>query len=96
MEYKNPNVASEMAQILKNVHEKYVPCFKTGTKRTVLSAVPLHGDQLFEGRGRNVQWTFRDGESQYDRLEGVTTEHADWHAKVTLCKVCRHTENGTL
>ncbi|XP_073236449.1 uncharacterized protein [Porites lutea] len=86
MEFKNPNVAADMSQILKSFHQKYVPCVQDGNNRTVLSAVPLHGDQLLEERARNVQWTFRDGESQYDRLEGLTTEHADWHAKVTLYK----------
>ena len=30
----------------------------------------------------------RDGESNYDRLEGVPPDQADWHAKVTLYKVC--------
>ena len=79
MEFKNPNVAADMSQILKSFHQKYVPCVQDGNNRTVLSAVPLHGDQLLEERARNVQWTFRDEESQYDRLEGLTTEHADWH-----------------
>ena len=45
------------------------------------------GDQLFEERGRNVQWAFGDGANQYDRLEGLRTEFADWHAKFTLYKV---------
>ena len=63
------------------------PAFQDANNRTVLSAVPLHGDQLLEERARNVHWTFRDGESQYDTLEGLTTEHADWHPKVTLYKV---------
>ena len=44
------------------------PAFQDGNNRTVLAAVPLHGDQLLEERARNVQWTLRDGESQYDRL----------------------------
>ena len=82
MEFKNPNVAADMSQILKSFHQKCVPCVQDGNNRTVLSAVPLHGDQLLEERARNVQWTFRDGESQYDRLEGMTTEDADWQAKV--------------
>ena len=47
----------------------------------------MFGDQLFEERGRNFQWTFRDGDDPYDGLEGLCTEHADWHAKVTLYKV---------
>ena len=63
------------------------PAFQDGNNRTVLAAVPLHGDQLLEERARNVQRTLRDGESQYDRLEGLTTERADWHAKVILYRV---------
>jgi len=83
MEFSKPNVAAEMAQILKHYQEKYVPCFSG----EVVAKVPVHGDQLFEERGRNVQWTFRDGEDPYHRLEGLSTEHADWHAKVTMYKV---------
>ena len=63
------------------------PAFPDVNNRTVLAAVPLHGDQLLEERARNVQRTLRDGESQYDRLEGLTTERADWHAKVILYRV---------
>ena len=85
MEFKNPKVVADMSQILKSFHQEFVPC--VSNNRTVLAAVPLHGDQLLEERGRNVQWTLRDGGSQYDRLEGLTTERADWHAKVTLYRV---------
>ena len=63
MEFFNPNVAAEMVQLLKkNYQEKYVPCF--GAK--VLSKVLVHGDQSFEERGRNIQWTFRDREDPYE------------------------------
>jgi hypothetical protein len=57
MEFSNPNVAAEMAQILKHYQDKYVPCFTFADKHTVLGHVPVHGDQLFEERARNVQWT---------------------------------------
>jgi hypothetical protein len=87
MEFHNPNVAAEMAQILKSYQANYVPCLNWDDEQIFLSTVPVHGDQLFEERGRNVKWTFRDGESEYDRLEGLLSEHADWHAKVTLYKV---------
>ena len=29
----------------------------------------------------------RDGVDEYERLEGIDTEFADWHAKYTLYKV---------
>ena len=45
------------------------------------------GDALTEERARNVQWTFKDGDNAFDRLEGLETSHADWHAKVNLYEV---------
>lgn len=88
MEFHNPNVAAEMVEVLKDYQSRYVPCFTKENKKEVVATVPVHGDQLFEERARNVGWAMRDGESNYDRLEGVPPEHADWHAKVTLYKVC--------
>ena len=88
MEIHNPNVAAEMVEILKDYQSRYVPCFTKENKKEVVATVPVHGDQLFEERARNVEWAMRDGESNYDRLKGVPPEHADWHAKVTLYKVC--------
>ena len=90
MEFFNPNVAGDMAQILKDYESKYVPCFVSDNKKEVVATVPIHGDQLFEERARNVEWTFREGQSSFDRLEGVPPEHADWHAKVTLYKLCNY------
>lgn len=79
----NANVSGEMAQLMVSNQEKYVP----QCAEEIISPVPMHGDQLFEERARNVQWTYRVGDSKHDRLEGMSPEHADWHAKVTLYKV---------
>ena len=87
MQFLNPNVSGDMAQLLQHNQEKYVPCLRNGTRKTILAHVPLHGDQLFEERARNVIWTYRDGADEYERLEGIDTEFADWHAKYTLYKV---------
>lgn len=87
MQFLNPNVAGDMAQLLQKNQENYVPCLANGTKKTIVTQVPLHGDQLFEERARNVIWTFRDGVDGCERLEGIETEFADWHAKYTLYKV---------
>lgn len=87
MEFKNPNISGEMAQMMISNQDNYVPTHVVDSKKEVLSLVGFHGDQLFEERARNVQWTFRVGDNQYDRLEGLGTEFADWHAKVTLYKV---------
>ena len=76
-----------MAEIMAFNQEKYVPCLFTGDKKEVVVPIGFHGDQLFEERARNVQWTFRDADTTYDQLRGLQTEFADWHAKVTLYKV---------
>lgn len=72
-----------MAQLLMKTQEKYVPM----NSDKVAKIVPFHGDQLFEERARNIQWTFQDGDNSQDRLEGLETEFADWHAKLNLCMV---------
>ena len=89
MEFLNPNVSGDMAQLLQHNQEKFVPCVKLAgeEEKTVVSSIPLHEDQLFEERARNVIWTYRDGKNPYERLSGIDTEFADWHAKYTLYKV---------
>lgn len=87
MQFLNPNVSGEMAQLLQHNQEHYVPCLTKANSKIILEKIPLHGDQLFEERARNVIWTYRDGVDEYERLEGIDTEFADWHAKYTLYKV---------
>ncbi|CAB3998266.1 Hypothetical predicted protein [Paramuricea clavata] len=88
MEFINPNISGEMAQLLITNQDKYVP--KTSSSdchsgsQNVVSKIPFHGDQLFDERARNVKWTFQDGDNDIDCLEGLVPEFADWHAKVTL------------
>lgn len=77
-----------MAQLIISNQEKYVPSFKTNQETVVLKTVPFHGDQLFEERARNIQWVYQDGDNAYDRLEGLETEFANWHAKFNLYMVC--------
>ena len=89
MEFYNPNIASEMAQLLISNQDKYVPTLKTDNETVILKSVPFHGDQLFEERARNTQWVYQDGDNAYDRLEGLETVFADWHAKLNLYMVYR-------
>ena len=70
-----------------SVQSKYVPQLKKDGGNVVLERVFLYGDQLTEKRARNVQWVFQDGDDMFDRLEGLDSTHADWHAKVNLYKV---------
>ncbi len=87
MEFKNPNIAGEMAQLLVANQIKYVPKTSTESGMEVFTPIPLHGDQLFEEQARNVQSTFKDGANSIECLEGILTEAADWHAKVNLYSV---------
>lgn len=77
-----------MAAIMQENQSKYVSLAHDTS--SVLATIPLHGDQLYEERSRNVKWTFQDGESSVERLEGLEPEFADWHAKFTLYKVIRY------
>lgn len=70
--FKNPNIAGEMAEIMAFNQQKYVPCLSSDGKKEVLIPIALHGDQLFEERARNVQWTFRDGDTRFDQLKHCT------------------------
>lgn len=91
MEFLNPNVSGDMAQLLQHNQEKYVPVMvnERDSTSTVLACISMHGDQLFEGRARNVKWTFRDGlhVDPIERIEGIDAEFAAFHAKYTLYKV---------
>ena len=88
LQFTNPNIAGEMAKLIMTNQQKYAQSNLVNDAPDILMEVPMHGDQLFEERCRNVQWTFQDGISAYDRLEGITTEAADCHTKVNLFNVC--------
>jgi len=88
VEFFNPKVASEMAQLMISNQQKYGPSLQTEEETVVLKTVPFHRDQLFEERARNTHWVYQDGDNIYDRLEGLETEFADWHAKFNLYMVC--------
>ena len=87
MEFFNPNIGSDMSQLMISNQKKYVPTLKTDAENIILKSITFHGDQLFEERARNIQWAYQDGDNAYDRLEGLETEFADWHAKLNLFMV---------
>ena len=83
MEFKNPYIAGEIAQMMISNQEQYVPNHVVNGKKEVLCHVGgFHGDQLFEKRACNVKWSFRIGDNKHDCIEGLETEFADWHGKV--------------
>ena len=87
MEFYNPNIAGEMAQLLMKNQKNYVQSCGDGDSKELITPIPFHGDQLFEERAQNVIGTFQDGDNEFDRLEGLHPEFADWHAKVNLYEV---------
>ena len=76
-----------MVKLLQTNHKEYVPSVKCGGQNVILEQVLLHGDQLFEEQSRNAKWSFQDRDTEWDRLNGVVTEFADWHAKLNLYMV---------
>lgn len=62
VQFFNPNVAGEMAQLMISNQENYVPTFETRGQNIVLKTVQFHGDQLFEERARNTKWVYQDGQ----------------------------------
>ena len=43
----------------------------------VLETIFFYGDALTKERARNVPWTFRDGDSEVDRLKDLDPVHTD-------------------
>ena len=74
-----------MIEILEHIHSEYVPTKQSETENgdlqtEVVETVFFGGDQLTEERGRTCEAARGDGDTQYDRLEGVQTKHEVWHA----------------
>ena len=92
VEFLNPNVSGDMAQLLLKNQDNYVPTAAilegdAKKEKCILDTIAFHGDQLFEERARNTQWTYQLGDTAFGRLEGLHTEFADWHAKYNLYMV---------
>ena len=89
LQFLNPNKAADMAQILEDIQNKYVPKLTTnGGETEVLQRVIFDGDQLTEERARNCQWANKLARTQIERLEGITPSFADWHLKKMFLGVC--------
>ncbi|PFX16023.1 hypothetical protein AWC38_SpisGene19734 [Stylophora pistillata] len=87
-------LARNWAVIVSRVITKYLPpshSFQDVVVRHIPHAYSKEVSEKSESieRARNVIWTYRDGVDEYERLEGMDTEFADWHARYTLYKT-RH------
>ena len=68
-----------MVKLLQTNQHKYVLSIKRGGQNAILEHVPLHGDQLSEERSGNAKWSFQNGDTHWDKLDGIETEFAVWH-----------------
>lgn len=79
----NTNKSGDMAELLKKFQEEYVPL----DGNQVLCKTIVHGDQLTEERARNVQWTYKLGETEVDRLDGLECTFSEFHLKMCMYEV---------
>ncbi|CAB3979299.1 PREDICTED: uncharacterized protein LOC107327384 [Paramuricea clavata] len=72
MHFLNSNKAAEIAQIIEDLQEKYVPIYNVN-KHYVLQQIVFDSDQLTEEWTRNAQWANTLAGSPVDQLDGFTT-----------------------
>lgn len=91
--FKNENLNDDMIDILEHIHAEYVPkqTLPEGGEE-VADSVFFGGDQLTEERARNAKDARGDGDTKYERLEGVDVKHEDWHAirLIYQVRLCHH------
>jgi len=73
-----------MTDILKDFQEIYVA---KDDQEILHPTIIMHGDQLTEERARNVQWTYRLGNTSLERLEGIVPKFSEFHPKMCLYEV---------
>ena len=73
-----------MTDILKDFQEIYVA---KDDQEILHPTIIMHGDQLTEERARNVQWTYRLGNTSLERLEGIVPTFSEFHPKMCLYEV---------
>ena len=83
LDFLNTNKSGDMADLLKKFQEQHVPM----KDAKVLHKTVIHGDQLTEERARNVQWTYKLGETEADRLEGLECTFSEFHLKMYMFEV---------
>ena len=99
VQLQNENQLEQMANILEEVHEKYVPTLPSegsvtlpdGSSRmydnTTFHKLLFGGDQLTVARARGAIELRSLHAKSLHRLERVTPVVEDWHTRMTLMKV---------
>ena len=83
MDFLNTNKSGDMAELLRKFQEEHVPV----KDDQVMYKIIVHGDQLTEERARNVQWTFKIGDTEAERLKGLECTFSEFHLKMYLYEV---------
>ena len=82
--FQNENVTDEMIEIMEHIHQEYVPTAivssETGDHQEVVQTIFFGGDQLTEERARTAKDARADGDTDFEKLEGLQAKHEDWHA----------------
>lgn len=99
VQLKNENKLEEMAHILEEFHNKYVPTLSSEATTTLpdestrtfdntqFHTILIGGDQLTVARIRGATNLRSSHAKSADRLEGTVPVVEDWHARMTLMKV---------
>ncbi|XP_013382166.1 uncharacterized protein LOC106152931 [Lingula anatina] len=78
---KNENLPEDMLFILKHVQDRYVPQrVNKDKKNEILEQIFFGGDNLTVERAVNAQRASLDGDSPWERLQGIVAKNEDWHA----------------
>jgi hypothetical protein len=94
---KNENRGDDMVDIMAHLHQ-YVPRvdLSEGTTSGYKSSehvwfhkVLVGGDQLTAARARSSKMHMANGQTPYQRLEGLIPVAEDWHTKACLLGVSR-------
>ena len=89
--FKNENVDADMIDILQELHDKYLSVEKEIVNGeevvTVLERIIFGGDWLADERAWNCKDVRSDGDTSFERLDGVISKVEDWHAIQILYEV---------
>ncbi|KAM4541109.1 uncharacterized protein V3H82_022979 [Fundulus diaphanus] len=80
--FKDENKSGDLVDVLQHLQKEYAPKGPDG-----LESILVGGDWLTEGNSSNLQWSFAEGESVEDRLEGLVFKFEDWHAIRNLFEI---------
>ncbi|XP_066910178.1 uncharacterized protein [Clytia hemisphaerica] len=86
--FENENESSGMFKILDHLQKEYVPTYVNEENETeVLQQIHFGGDQKTEIRSGSLLRAMSDGDTAFERLDGLLPKFEDWHLKRTFSDV---------